>query len=100
MTQPSLFDQPAHVMHRNSLRVHKQEKRALGGRSLDILTNIKEHGPGTDRAIAKRMGFAHRSMVQPRISDLIKAGHLYQKDDAPCDVTGKLVRVVAWKGMS
>lgn len=90
-----LFSQPSHSMHKNSMRAHKADKKELGGRSLDILTNVREVGPGTDRDIAKRMGFPHRSWVQPRISDLIKAGHLSQKEDMPCSVTGKLVRVVA-----
>lgn len=83
---------PSHRMHRNSLAAHDPAK--LDERSRAILADIERNGAGTDRQIAARMGFEHRSYVQPRISDMVKAGVLREVGAVKDDTTGKTVRIV------
>jgi hypothetical protein len=58
-----------------------------------ILKDIQKKGPGTDRQIAKRMGYGHRSAVQPRISDLKRWGLVQETGQVFCKETGKTVSV-------
>jgi len=81
-------------MHQNSLDAHTEDEPKLCKRMIEIFNDVKLHGKGTDREIAERMGFGHRSEVQPRISDLIKIKHLEEVGKVKCAITGKTVRVV------
>lgn len=90
---PTLFDQPRRT-HPNSRKAHAEEGPRLSKRAAAILANVREHGPGSDKAIAARMWFSHRSAVQPRISDLVKMGLLVECGEQVDSETGKTVRVV------
>lgn len=81
-------------LHANSQAAFKADKKELGGRSLEVLTEVRANGPGTDREICKRLAYPHRSWVQPRISDLIRLGHLIELESVPDSTTGKSVRKV------
>lgn len=83
------------MIHRNSLNAYRAEGRRLHSREIEILIWSNIHtGSYTDRKVAELMGFAHRSEVQPRISDLIADGLMCENGKTPCDVTGRPVRTV------
>lgn len=74
-----MTEHTSHEMHANSLRAYDQEARELGGRNLEVYAHVLASPmPLTDREIAKGLGYPHRSAVQPRISDLVKAGWLVE----------------------
>ena len=93
----AIFIAKAMQIHENSLRASHQELPGLHTRALDILAWIKVKGAVTDRECAAGMGYAHRSMCQPRITELIKAGFLEECGQTKCPITGKTVRLVRWK---
>ena len=66
----------------------------LNKRCREIVCHLENGYCGTDREIASNMGFNHRSMVQPRISDMIKSGVIMEMGKRKDDVTNKTVRVV------
>lgn len=82
------------AVHDNSLAAYRSEEPRLSRRASAVLADIIKRGPGTDREIAARMGFDHRSAVQPRITELIDANALMEVASRRCPVTGKTVRVV------
>ena len=51
----------------------------------------------TDRQVTAALGFDERNAVQPRITELIKAGLVAEVGKTKCNITGKRVRVVAWR---
>lgn len=84
------------TVHENSKASYFQDLDRLQGREAAILHFIKSAmQPMTDREIAAEMGFGHRSEVQPRITELIKAGKVRNAYSAPCPITGKPVRHVS-----
>lgn len=89
----TLFDTIHHI-HPNSRAAYREEKPRLNKRAGAILDEVKRGGPGTDRQIAERMGFGHKSAVQPRISDLVRMGYLREVGKERDVQTGKPVRVV------
>ncbi len=48
----------------------------------------------TDREIKEKMGLSDMNSVRPRITELIKSGHLEETDNTKCPVTNKTVRKV------
>jgi hypothetical protein len=82
-------------MHNNSLVCYDQEKAKLGARSKKILEWMEgwEH-PASDRTIKSRMGYEEVNNVQPRITELIKAGLVKEVGKIKCSTTGKTVRLV------
>lgn len=83
-------------MHHNSIKAYYEEIEKLSNRAKAIYNWIVEHGQSyTDREIQIRMGFAERNMVQPRITELIERGLLYECGKTKCAMTGKTVRLVA-----
>lgn len=82
-------------VHENSKQAYYQDLEKLRGREGAIIHFLKTHlAPMTDREIAEEMGYGHRSEVQPRITELIKAGKARVAFTAPCPATGKSVRHV------
>lgn len=82
-------------MHDNSLKAHAEDEPKLSKRARLILAHIRMRDrPLTDRQVMSLMGFAERGMVQPRITELIKAKLLEEVGSVKCDVTGKTVRLV------
>jgi len=83
-------------MHNNSLNAYGEEKVRLSKRARLIFDwFVANSGAHTDRFVQISMGFSERGMVQPRITELIKAGHLEEVGSTKCGVTGKNVRVVS-----
>ncbi len=84
----------AQRMHVNSLEAYRAELPGLHTRALDVLAWLKVRGPATDRQCAAGMGYAHRSMVQPRITELVDRGLLEECGKVRCPETGRMVRQV------
>lgn len=78
----------------NSRAAYRTEKPRLTIRASEILDDIKDRGPGTDRQIKERMGFADMNNVRPRINDLIKLGLVQKYGNQIDKTTNKRVRVV------
>ncbi len=82
-------------MHINSLSAFREDGRAINRREHDIiLFHLAHPGKYTDRELSEKMGFHHKSAVQPRVSDLIKDGILAECGKSIDPVTGKHVRAV------
>jgi hypothetical protein len=84
-----------HEAHPNSIAALESSKDSMSERAAAVLGNVKAVGAGTDKEIAIRMGFDHKSAVQPRISELVDAGLLKEIGSKPDPDTKKSVRVVA-----
>jgi len=84
-------------IHINSLAAFRDDGKELSQREIDIVLFLLTHpGKYTDRQLAAKMGFTHRSMVQPRVSELINNGGIVEEaGSTKCDVTGKTVRQVS-----
>lgn len=82
------------AVHENSLAACRAGESKLSSREQAIYNWILKHGPHTDREVAAGMGFSHRSAVQPRISELVKANRLMEVGSALDPETGKSVRRV------
>lgn len=83
------------MIHENSLSAYRQEADRLSKRAWLVLAWIDLHGPATDRQVMEGMGFSEPNAVRPRITELVDAGLLVEKDSVKCRRTGKTVRVVA-----
>lgn len=79
-------------VHENSIAAYRGLD--ITRRERAILDWVARHGPHTDREIAAGMGFPHRSYVQPRISELIDAGLLFESGRVLCEETRRTVRQV------
>lgn len=78
-------------MHANSIEAFRGSY--FGERAQAVLDAfIAAPVPLTDAECATRMGFPHKSKVQPRISELIIAGFLREVASAKDPETGKTVR--------
>jgi predicted transcriptional regulator len=84
-------------MHANSLAAYRDggEAKIRLARAVEVAEAFRRHGPMTDRQCARVLGYPHKSAVQPRISELVKAGVLRDTDSCLDDVSGKTVRVCA-----
>ena len=49
----------------------------------------------TDREVKETLGVSDMNYVRPRITELIKLGHIVEVDDIKCHLTNKTVRRVA-----
>jgi DNA-binding Lrp family transcriptional regulator len=78
----------------NSVAALREENRKLSAREDLILAELRAHGPGTDREIARRLGFSEMNCVRPRITHLIEIGIVRVLEDVKCKVTNKTVRRV------
>jgi len=80
-------------MHTNSIAAHHAEKDNLSHRAMNIVSVFKSMAePLTDREVALLMGFSDMNSVRPRITELCKAGVVYEVDSVTCTVTKKTVR--------
>lgn len=85
-----MIEHAEHAMHSNSLEAYRSEQQDLGGRSFQIYSLLLSSArPLTDREIARALHYDHRSAVQPRISDLVKAGWVKEVDHVREDESGK-----------
>ena len=84
------------MIHNNSIKTYYEEKRKLGKRATEIFVfMLGTDGCLTDRQIQLALGYAERNSVQPRITELIKSGHLYEVGRTKCQMTNKMVRLVS-----
>ena len=83
-------------MHQNSLQAYYEESPNLSKRQSDILKFFQSNPNSsfTDRQVQARMGFHERNQVQPRITELIKIGKLWEVGKTKCPLTEKMVRTV------
>ena len=63
-------------------------------RCAEILAAVDQMDDATDRQIKIFLGYQEMNAVRPRITELIKAGRLYESGSMKCRYTGKTVRVV------
>ena len=82
-----------------SIRAYKEEALRLNKdqrRVYDFLLHNR-YNSYTVRQIAKMLGCGHRSEIQPRVSDLVKLGHVIKHKSGRCDETGKTVGFFKFK---
>lgn len=86
------------MIHNNSYNAYTEEQPKLNKRAVSILEYMRDvRASLTDRQIQTGMGYAERNMVQPRISELIKMGCLFEVGKVKCSLTNKSVRLVSAK---
>ncbi len=83
-------------MHDNSLQAYEEENLKLGAKALQVYRFLKHnrYNSYTVSQLSRMMGFAHRSEIQPRVSDLIKKGLVREAGNVKCDETGKTVALI------
>ena len=83
-------------MHQNSLQAYSEEAQHLNKRQQAILEffQLNPDSSYTDRQVQALMGFIERNQVQPRITELIKLGKLWEVGRTKCPLTDKMVRTV------
>lgn len=82
----------SHAMHAHSLEAYASLD--LSKREALVLSAfLAANCPLSDKEAAARLGFDHRSRVQPRISDLVRKGLLCEIAAAKDPQTGISVRV-------
>lgn len=102
MTEPMLWEatkppqkpvEPRSI-HPNSRAASQQEKPLLQGRRAEIYDIVKRLGPITDRQIFNHTLYFDLNAVRPRITEMVKSGHLKEVGSTRCCVTDKMVRLV------
>lgn len=82
----------SHIMHPNSMGAYATIN--LAHREAHVLSAfLRANCPLSDKEAAARLGFAHVSSAQPRVSDLIRKGYLREVGDTKDPNTGIRVRV-------
>lgn len=85
----------ARGMHENSLAAHRAEEVKLNARERAVRAWVAEHGPHTDRQIARGMGFGNDlNAVRPRITSLLDKGEFAEVAQVRCEVSQRTVRKV------
>jgi predicted ArsR family transcriptional regulator len=83
------------MIHENSRASYDAIKPELSGRRKEIyLTLCKSSRKMTDREVKDEMGLNDMNSVRPRITELIKMGHVEEVGNVKCPLTGKTVRQV------
>lgn len=83
-------------MHQHSLRAYMELADLLKGRQHEIAVQLAVvRTPMTDREIKQLMRLDDMNQVRPRITELIKAGLVYEHSSKRDAVTGRTVRRVA-----
>jgi predicted HTH transcriptional regulator len=83
------------MIHANSIQSYDDIKPELSGRRKEIyLTIWKRSKKMTDREVKDELGLSDMNSVRPRITELIKSGHLEEVGNVKCPLTGKTVRQV------
>ena len=98
MKQQSLFKtrkHTSHCIHPHTRMSWLESRWLLTGRKLDIITEIENDGPGTDRQIMGRLGFSDPNAVRPFITMMVKDGMLIESGSEKCRTSGRTVRVTS-----
>jgi predicted ArsR family transcriptional regulator len=83
------------MIHANSIKSYNDVKPELSGRRKEIyLTICKRSKKMTDREVKDELQLPDMNSVRPRITELIKSGHLEEVGNVKCPLTGKTVRQV------
>ncbi len=77
----------------NAIDEYAARVASLTGRWRSIVLEVIEFGPGTDRDIEARMGCDYRSMVRPRISELLEVGILEELGRLAVAAGGRIVGI-------
>ena len=86
------------MIHQNSRDSYNEIKPELKGRRKAIYLVMLKHGTRlTDREIKDKMGLSDMNAVRPRITEMIKSGHVEEVESVKCPVTNKTVRKVRIK---
>lgn len=86
------------MIHRNSKTSYDELVPELSGRRKQIYLTMLKHGTRlTDREIKDKMGLIDMNAVRPRITEMIKSGHVEEVENTKCPVTNKTVRKVRIK---
>ena len=86
------------MIHENSRSAYEEIKPELSGRRKEIYLTMLKHGTRlTDREIKDMMGLSDMNAVRPRITEMIKSGHVEEVESVKCPVTNKTVRKVRIK---
>lgn len=84
------------MVRETSVKSYREEKAVgLSSRQIAVLAVIREHGPCTDREIARAIGASDPNFVRPRRFELAAAGAIIQHIKRTCNVTGKTA--ITWK---
>ena len=83
------------MIHENSKEAYHKIKPELTGRRKEIyLAMLKTGRKMTDREVKEQMGLSDMNAVRPRITELIKSGHVEEVGNVRCPITAKTVRQV------
>ncbi len=94
ITENDLFTQAASRMHENSMQAFSASRPLLNKREELILGELKAHGSGTDRQIARRLNLSDLNMCRPRLSSLIDKGLVRECGSMTCPTSKRTVRIV------
>ena len=84
------------MVHSNSISSFEEITPKLSGRRKDVYNVIHQSGKKmTDREVKETLGVSDMNYVRPRITELLKLGHIVEVDDVKCSLTNKTVRRVA-----
>lgn len=84
----------ATAIHRHSRAAYHEGGEQFGARALAVVAKLRALGSATDKQVAHALGYPHKAAVQPRISELVKAGMLEEWGSVSDPDTGKIVRLV------
>ena len=83
------------MVHANSIESYHEIKPELSGRRREIYLTLSRHSKKmTDREVKDIMGLSDMNAVRPRITELVKSGHVEEVGNTKCPITGKTVRQV------
>lgn len=85
-----------HEVHSNSLASLREDASRLSVRREEVFSVFEMYErPLTDREVLELTAYTEVNCVQPRITELVKAGRLFEFGKKRCRWTGKRVRVCA-----
>lgn len=85
-----------HAGHDNSAEAMREDARLMDRRREEVFGLYEGAGrPLTDREALALTSYPEVNCVQPRITELVQAGRLFEFGKKRCAVTGKRVRVCA-----
>ena len=86
-------------MHENSIKAYREGNGdgTISTRANIVFGVVRRLGICTDRQVKEALSFREMNAVRPRITELIKSGHLEQYGVTVDNVTKKTVRTVRVK---
>ena len=84
-----------HQMRGPSMEARHAFRGDIAKRQFEVLAWLKEKGPATARKVMEGMGYKELNTVRPRLTELRKAGLVFEQSKTPDHVTGINVFVYA-----